>query len=313
MGIYDREYYRREGPGFLASFSSQGRVCKYLILANAIVFILQILSPADPKDPLALGFFTDAFVLKPAEVLHGQIWRLLSYAFLHDYTTWSHIVFNMLFLWWFGHEVEEMYGPREFLAFYLVSAILGGVAFCAWAMLFKEANASCLGASGAVTAVMVLFACHYPTRVIYLWMLLPIPIWLFVGFQVAQDLFLFVGSIKGQVHTTTAVSVHLGGAIFGYVYYKRNWRVLDMLPSLRNWQRDRKARSRFRVYEEREERPRTPVAVAAPPERGDVDEQLEAKLDAVLQKVSQHGKESLTESEREILLRASEIYKKRRS
>jgi hypothetical protein len=86
-----------------------------------------------------------------------------------------------------------------------------------------------------------------------------------------------------------------------------------MLPSLRNWQRDRKARSRFRVYEEREERPRTPVAVAAPPERGDVDEQLEAKLDAVLQKVSQHGKESLTESEREILLRASEIYKKRRS
>jgi membrane associated rhomboid family serine protease len=306
MGIYDRDYYRREGPSFLESFSGQGRVCKYLIIVNVVFLILQIISP---RQPGTLGDFTDLFDLQVDKVLSGQVWRLLSYAFLHDYLSWMHIVFNMLFLWWFGHDVEDIYGSREFLAFYLVSALLGGLAFTMWAYLAEPIAATCLGASGAVTAVMVLYACHYPKRVIYLWFLLPIPIWLFVGFQVAQDFFVFAG----RIHTGTAVTVHLAGAAFGFLYYKGNWRIMNWLPNLRTWQRDRKARSRFRIYEERDERPRTPVHVGAPPAVAEVDEQLEAKLDAVLQKVSQLGKESLTDSEKQILLRASEVFKKRRS
>ncbi|HEV3237282.1 MAG TPA: rhomboid family intramembrane serine protease [Gemmataceae bacterium] len=310
MGIYDRDYYRREGPSFLESFSGQGRVCKYLIIANVIFLVLQIISPPGPN-PNSLGVFTDLFELKVDKVLSGQVWRLLSYAFLHHYGVWTHIVFNMLFLWWFGHEVEDMYGPREFLCFYLVSAFLGGLAFTGWAY-FNERSATCVGASGAVTAVMVLYAFHYPKRIIYIWFLIPVPIWLFVGFQVAQDFW----SFSTRVNTGTAVTVHLAGAAFGFLYYKGNWRIMNWLPNLpnlRTWQRDRKARSRFRVYNEREERPRTPVPVGAPPAVADVDEQLEAKLDAVLQKVSQQGKESLTDSEKQILLRASEVFKKRRS
>jgi len=305
MGIYDRDYYRREGPSFLASFSGQGRVCKYLIIANVIFLILQIISPRQPN---TLGEFTDLFDLQVGRVLNGQVWRLLTYAFLHDFGSWQHIVFNMLFLWWFGHDVEDMYGPREFLAFYLLSALLGGVAFTAWEYFSnKPPYAFCVGASGAVTAVMVLYACHYPTRMIYIWLLIPIPIWLFVGFQVAQDFFTWAG----RVNTVTAVTVHLAGAAFGFSYFKGNWRIMNFVPDLRSWQRDRKARSRFRIYEERVDRPRTPVAVGAPPTSADVDEQLEAKLDAVLQKVSR--KESLTDSEQQILIRASEVYKKRRS
>jgi membrane associated rhomboid family serine protease len=305
MGIYDRDYYRREGPSFLGSFSGQGRVCKYLIIANVLFLVLQIMSP---RQPGTLGEFTDLFDLQVDKVLSGQVWRFLSYAFLHDYTGWMHIAFNMLFLWWFGHEMEEMYGPGEFFAFYLTSAFLGGLAFFGWAM-FNNPLASCIGASGAVTAVMVLFACHFPTRSILLMFFIPIPIWLFVGFQVAMDFFAFAG----RVHTGTAVTVHLAGAAFGFLYYKGNWRIMNWLPNLRTWQRDRKARSRFRIYEEHDERPRTPVHVGAPPAVAEVDEQLEAKLDAVLQKVSQLGKESLTDSEKQILLRASEVFKKRRS
>jgi membrane associated rhomboid family serine protease len=306
MGIYDRDYYRREGPSFLASFSGQGRVCKYLIIANVLFLILQVIS----RQGNNLGDFTDLFDLQVDKVLTGQFWRLLSYAFLHDYRIWSHILFNMLFLWWFGHDVEDMYGSGEFAAFYLIAAVLGGIAFTGWAYFFEEPPIpACLGASGAVTAVMVVYACHYPRRIIYLWLIIPIPIWLFVGFQVAQDFFVWAG----RIHTGTAVTVHLAGAAFGFLYYKGNWRILNWLPDFRSWQRDRKARSRFRIYEERDERPRTPVPVGGPPPSADVDEQLEAKLDAVLQKVSQQGKESLTDSERQILLRASEVYKKRRS
>ena len=105
------------------------------------------------------------------------------------------------------------------------SAVLGGFAFV---VMHFETGGLCLGASGAVTAVMVLYALHYPTRVIYLFMFLPIPIWLFVVFQVAQDLFGFLGGEAGGV----AVSVHLAGAAFAFVYYKMHWRVLNFWPDL---------------------------------------------------------------------------------
>jgi hypothetical protein len=163
---------------------------------------------------------------------------------------------------------------------------------------------NCLGASGAVTAVMVLCACHFPTRVIYLFMLLPVPIWVFVLFQVVQDLFGLLGGSPG----TTAVSVHLGGAAFGFLYHYYDWRVVNWLPNFSGWSR---GRPNLRVY--REEEPSAPVPVAAAPSAADLDEHLEAKLDAVLEKVARFGQSSLTESERQILMRASEVYRRRRS
>jgi membrane associated rhomboid family serine protease len=317
MGIYDREYYRRDGPSFLGSLANTGQVCKWLIIANVSIWVLQLLSrPAHGGH----DWFVSAFALDPDLVLHGQVWRLLTYAFLHA-GLW-HILFNMLFLWWFGSDIESIYGPREFLAFYLVSAFLGGLAFqLAWAadfipgvlpQRFENLPAEegvvrlqapiCLGASGAVTAVMLLYACHFPHRVIYIWFVLPVPIWLFVGFQVLQDSVIFLS----QSNTQTAVSVHLGGAAFAFLYYKTQFRLLNLWPNLRSWQRQR-TRPQLRVYHEEE----TPLP--SPGAAADVDEQLEAKLDAVLEKVARSGQSSLTETERQILLRASEIYKRRRT
>jgi hypothetical protein len=213
----------------------------------------------------------------------------------------------MLFLWWFGSDVETLYGPKEFLAFYLVSAVAGGLAFMPWALMQADGVPHiCLGASGAVTAVMVLFALHYPSRMIYIWFILPVPIWLFVAFQVAQDSFIFLSGVKSK----TAVTVHLGGAAFAGLYYLAQWRLLNLLPDLRAWRRQR-GRPRLRVY--REEPSAAPVSVPAAPSAPEVDEHLEAKVDAVLQKVAQFGKDSLTESERQLLLRASEIYRRRRT
>jgi membrane associated rhomboid family serine protease len=303
MGIYDREYYRREGPSFLGSFAERGKVCKWLIGINVVAFILQYMS-GRMAGPGEHGSFTDAMVLDTSAVLDGQVWRLLTYAFLHDTATFWHILFNMLFLWWFGSDIEDLYGPREFLAFYLLSAFLGGVCFEFTWLANLTQGTQCLGASGAVTAVMVLFAIHYPTRIILIWGILPIPVWLLVGFQVAQDLLGFVSGQAGR----TAVSVHLAGAAFALAYYKRRWRLMSVWSRLRSSQQQW-GRPRLRVYREE---PRQPVSVvsANTPEG---DEQLEAKLDAVLEKVARYGQSSLSESERQILLRASEIYKRRRS
>jgi membrane associated rhomboid family serine protease len=318
MGIYDREYYRREGPGFLASITQHGRICKWLIGVNVVMFVLQLATTSQGqiqqvrdedgevvsvREP-ATSWVTDTFILDTKAVMHGQVWRLLTYAFLHDPGGFWHILFNMLFLWWFGNTMEDLYGPWEFLTFYLVAAVLGGIAFqLAW-LTIQTSGAFCLGASGAVTAVLVLFAFHYPRHVIFLFGLVPIPIWIFVLFSVGQDFFQFLNRNPGR----TAVTVHLAGAAFGYLYYKSNLRLWGFVPDLSSFGRLR-SRPRLRVYREE---PSRPAVVGAPP-GGPSTEHLEAQLDAVLEKVARYGQSSLTESERDLLMRASEIYKRRRT
>lgn len=298
MTIYDREYYRRQGPSFLDSMS--GRVCLWLIGVNVGLFFLQVATrPDHAPSPV-----TDALILNTDAVLHGQIWRLVAYAFLHDTHSLWHIAFNMLFLWWFGNEMEDLYGSKEFLTFYLTAALIGGLAYVGW-QLVDGARNSALGASGAVTAVLVLYALHYPHRQILIMFVLPVPIWAFVAFQVAQDTFLFLG----REQTMTAVTCHLGGAAFGLLYYRLGIRLLNYWPEWR--MPSLKTRPKLRVY--REEEDAQPVSVAAPPPGPAVDEHLEAQLDAILEKVGRAGKESLTEQERAILLRASEVYKKKRN
>ncbi len=319
MGIYDREYYRREGPRYLDALIPSGQVCKWLIAINIIVFVLQLVTKpnieelanqgqitrrieaqAPPVSPF--GRLTDALELDTAKVAQGQLWRLLTYAFLHSPATWMHIFFNMLFLWWFGSEVESLYGSKEFLAFYLVSAIVGGLAFQAQAMV-QGAPLLSIGASGAVTAVLVLYACHFPHATILLFFFLPVPIWLFVIFQVGQDAF----HLFGGTRTSTAVAVHCGGAAFAGLYYVNHWRILSLWQGLNTWKR-RRSQPKLRMY-----RPDDDLPVAVASGGLEVDEHLDAKLDAVLEKLSRHGRDSLTASERAILLRASEIYKKKRT
>ncbi len=308
MGIYDRDYVRREGPSFLGSLGERGRVCRWLIGINIAVFIVQMITrPADDPYHESLGWFTQALQLDVQQILHGQIWRLLTYAFLHDPGTIWHILFNMLFLWWFGRDVEDLYGPREFLLFYLSAALAAGLLFFFSSLAWQPHVRLCFGASGAVMAVMTLCAIHYPQKPVLLFFILPIPLWLLAVFYLAGDTYVLLNKINGG----TAVAAHLGGALFAGVYYRLHWRLSDWLPSLRQWRLWRRQlfRPRLRVY--REEEARTPVHVPAASAALD-DEQLEAKMDAILEKISRVGKENLTENEREVLLRASEVFRRRR-
>jgi len=313
MGIYDRDYYR-EGPSYLDSLIPSGLVCKWLIALNVVIFIGQLVSRAaimgQPHFRGEAGWVTDTFILDPQAVFpSGQVWRLLTYAFLHSPDSWMHIVFNMLFLWWFGSDLETMYGPREFLAFYLCAAVFGGIFYEAWALTWGS-TVPCLGASGAVTALLILCACHFPHRIVYVMFMVPVPLWLLAVFNVGQDSYRFFTNSQGPV----AVVVHLAGAAFAFAYFRYQIRILDFVPSW--WGRLKRQRSRpkLRLYrpeeaEARDERVSVPVATDATP----FDEHLEAKLDAVLEKLARSGKESLTESEQKILMQASEIYKRRRT
>src|SRR5262249_45401932 len=150
-----------------------GAACKWLIIVNVVVFFIQLASESQGS-----RFIIDWFSLRVSDVLDGQVWRLVTYAFLHG--SFSHLFWNMLFLWWFGSDLEEIYGWREFLCFYLVAAAVGGLGYMVHVALqpnfFVIPNGRLLipaiGASGAVTALLLLCALHFPRRQILVMLLI---------------------------------------------------------------------------------------------------------------------------------------------
>ena len=308
MGIYDRDYYREDQRWSNPLARSQGTV--FLVLLYCFMFIGQIATWNN--DGPNNGGLTQVMELDVNKVLSGEFWRLVSYALVHQPMNPFHVLFTLGFLVWIGHQVEDLYGTKEYLAFFTLTTFLGGVAYTIVAA-FSAEPPILHGPSGAVTSVLVLFALHYPTRRFFYF-----PIWVIVAFYALVD----VAGLAGGHANPAAVAVHLAGAGFAFLYHSYTLRVLNWLPS--GWGSGKSARRvprpKLRVQREKPE-PEPAAATAsatvgaqaqAGGSGGSVNEHLEAKLDEVLAKVAKHGKESLTEPEREILLKASEIYKKRR-
>lgn len=305
MGIYDREYYRRSGPSYLGTVMEAGAVTKWLVIINVAVYILQLITVRGGGGIDHYGFVTNFLAMKPDRVFfHFEIWRPLTGMFLHSPDNWFHLLFNMLLLWFFGRSIELLYGAREYLAFYLVSGVIGnlfwGVTAVAQQIQHGGMYPWALGASGAVVAVLILCALHYPQRIVYLFFVIPVPLWLVAVLVVGGDLFYFLRGVNIGV----AVAAHLGGAGFAFLYKQLNWRILSAWQTVRRWF-SRSRSPRLRVYTERDSSPvRTSV-------RSIADEQLEAKADAILEKISRLGPESLTDEERDVLQRASEQLRRR--
>ena len=330
MGIQDRDYYRNEGPSIFDSLVPSGLVCRWLISINIGIWVLQMIAQVNAQTGMidgqisrGPGWVTEWFILDVDKILSGQVWRLLSHAFLHAVsmddggaTFMTHILFNMLFLWWFGSDVEQLYGRKEFLAIYLTAAFLGGVAFVTWELCMPNRHGiyhKALGASGAISALLILCALHYPRRVIYVFAMVPMPIWMFAIFNVAKDtLTMFHDMIPGR-SSGIGFQAHLAGAGFAVAYYKWQRSITETLRGWFWWKRSVRSRPRLKLFEP-ERDAKEPVAVTAmAPSLSSVDEHLEAKLDAILEKIAKTGKESLTDQEQEILKQASQMYKKRRT
>jgi rhomboid family protein len=317
MGIQDRDYYREDNRWSNPFARSQATL--FLCLLYAFIYVGQIATreEARPFAPARDGI-TEVFQLDVEKTTKGEVWRLITHALVHDPWNPFHIVITGIFLIWIGHQIEDIYGWKEYLAYFGLTTVLGGIAYTAVAAIAGgDQLPILLGPSGAVTAILVLFALHYPHRTIHLFFFLPIPIWLFVlGYA-------FVDVVGLTTHNAdpARVAVHLAGAAFALVYHNYSLRVLNWLPGRRESRRHvrRQSAPKFRAAREQPEpapaaatrsAAGAPAKAAAP--TSSVDEHLEAKLDQVLEKVQKYGKESLTETEREILLKASEIYKKRR-
>jgi membrane associated rhomboid family serine protease len=300
MGVYDRDYYRNDPPGG-GLLGGVAPICKWLIAINVAVFVLQLMT----DDPLTgRGGITEWFMLSPSGVVRRfEIWRLLTYAFCHATDIW-HILGNMFFLWLCGSQVEPIYGPREFLRFYLTAAILSGLGYLGFALMMGR-DAPSLGASGAVMAVAMLCAIYYPSMKILVMFVLPIEMRWLVAIYVVYDLYPVLRELGGARSLDhVAHSAHLAGLLYGYLYKRFDLRYSRLLagwswPKMKRMVRTATAR-----------RPED-VRLYNPPEEAAPSPDLKVRVDEILAKISAQGESSLTDSEREILKEASRRFKKR--
>ena len=303
MGIYDRDYYRGDSDRMFASLGRWSATV-WIIVITCGIFLLQLVT----RDTAPPGI-TEWGIYSYQGILDGEVWRFLTAMFLHDTDNIFHVAFNMLVLYWFGRVMEERYGSREFTLFYLASGVLANIGYFLIQTVTPPPHFSALGASGGVTAVMVLFAMNYPKQQVLLFFVIPMPIWALVEIFVGLDALGALGIRQGRI----AFVVHLLGALFGFLYFTSGVRLSALIPG-RSPSRSAPARPRLRVLpmEPNESTRDEPGDIEEPVPTAPTEEALESKLDRVLEKVSQYGQESLSREEREILFRASEVYKKRR-
>ncbi len=316
MGFYDRDYYRDDngGPSW---FSGVAPACKTIIVINAIAFFFAMSSRVSPFRGLEAN--SDAIFL------HGHVWQLLTATFIHKDIL--HLVFNMLFLWVAGREVESRYGTREFACFYLAAAVFSTLI---WALTDRltplPGEAYMIGASGAILAVVTLYVMDNPRREILLFFVLPVEAWLFLVGYIGLDLLQLVKQLQGgdaaRGPAAVAFAAHLGGALYGFLFKRLDLRWGHWLS--RKGRRPRlrvvsppPARERERISPMPASSSRSISAGVGPKASAPSSfpaEQLDARLDEVLAKIAREGGRSgLTEEEQRILEEASRRARDRRN
>jgi hypothetical protein len=210
---------------------------------------------------------------------------------------------NMFVLFMFGREIEQRYGSREFLRFYLATLLTASIVWCLATKLTTSADMPkmMLGASGAIAGVVVLFTFNFPRATILLFFVFPMPMWVVGVGVVLMDIWGAMGGIQGS---NVAYIAHVAGAAFGLVYYLQNWNLTRWSGGLFTWPGSLlgRARSLFR---------RKPQLRVHTPEEEPPHPDFSVELDRILEKIYREGEASLTPRERQTLERASREYQRK--
>lgn len=290
-------------------------VIKTLIIINVVVFLLDELFIGFYRiDGIPLTYYVANYLyLQPIESGNFWIWQLITYQFLHG-GIW-HLFFNLFALWMFGIELENIWGSKRFLSFYILSGIGAGLFQLFVAPLFST-PAPTIGASGAIFGVLAAFGFTFPDRPIFMFpIFIPIPAKFFVIIYAGLAFLLGITGSAGNI----AHIAHLGGAITGLILLKfgdrigifnfierifsRKRSISYTIPSMRISKPPPKshyyADDDFIDYEE-EPKKSTRRAYFI-----DGEEITQEVIDNILDKISESGYQSLTEREKHILLELS--------
>ena len=290
MGIQDRSYYRAEESNWRPPSTQTRSMVVILIIINVAIFLVDAFTPITES--------SDSRWLAHTLSLRGDLfthpwnfWQLLTYGFAHASInkTIMHVVFNMVALFFLGRHVEQRYGSQEFLKYYLIAIVVSGLGWVLVTSLMSP-NPSrnlCLGASGAVSAVVFLFVFNFPRERLLLMGVLPLPAWVLGVALVGMDI---LSSFNPQ--SDVAVATHLTGVLFAAAYYFGKWNFgwlkLEWLTQIFS----RQPRLKIHNPGQRETRKR---------------DQLAEQADLILKKVHTDGEASLTKAERKTLEKYSRM------
>lgn len=281
-------------------FRKQDNGLVKIILINVIVFLL--INIVKVFSHIAENFtvytFTQKIFLLPAPIREfiTRPWTIITYAFSHEDI--FHILFNMLFLYWFGKLIHEYLGNRRLINLYILGGLAGAVLYL---ILFNlvpyyihraGASGGMLGASAAVYAIVVGAATLLPHYRFFLIFIGPVKIAYIAAFFIVLS---FIGSVEANAGGNIA---HLGGALMGFIFIKQ-------LQKGRDLGKPFTAIAEFisRIFTRRSK-----IKVSYRGEKKSSSNTMpkQEEIDAILDKISRSGYESLTKEEKQKLFRASQ-------
>ena len=292
-------------------------VVKHLLIINILMYLATVTLTRfniDLTDILGLHFF---------KASDFRFFQLVTYMFMHG--NFGHLFFNMFALWMFGNTLENIWGSKRFLLFYMVCGIGAGlcqelVQYIQYASSLADyANVNLggrivpmdaylnmmttVGASGAIYGLLLAFGMMFPNLMIYLYFLFPIKAkWFVIGYAVIE----LISGLGGA--DNVAHFAHLGGMLFGLLlilYWRKNpagpnknFRKLKEI--FQSWKQ--KSRLKYTPYKEVKDEPRVP---RSDEEYNRQRAEKERNVDAILDKVSKNGYASLTPEEKDFLFKNS--------
>lgn len=225
---------------------------KRIIFACSGIYLLQEILRVTAQQ--AYAYLVTYGSLIPSWVMHGYVYQVVTYSFLH-HGIW-HLLLNMLTLWMFGSQEEQDWGSRRFLEFYFFCVIGAalvtiGVAYIGFGMTTETAT---VGASGGIYGLLIAFGMLYGDREVFMF---PIPVAIKAKYLVGILIFIVLISAFQPSQGGVANFAHLGGALFGFLYlkllpkrglgYAASERYFGLRNSYYRWKR-RQAAKKFEVY-----------------------------------------------------------------
>lgn len=297
---------------FRSEFNKPNNTLVQIILVNTVVFLLLLLAKIGfmMADNQGMYYLIRQQIMIPGSVqafLHKP-WTLFTYFFAHDDI--FHILYNMLFLYWFGRLIDEYLGNRRLVGLYVMGGVAGGVLYLAiynTVPYFQHQadTALMLGASGAAYAVAVGAATLLPNYTFHL---------LFLGaVRIKYIVFFFIILSFAQTAGVNAGGhlAHLGGAVLGFAYVKMLQNGTDIGRPIywvmESWNNLVRPKPPVRVsYRQRSSAGAATSSYAAGSTSTSVNTPDQDEVDMILDKISRSGYESLTREEKQKLFRASQ-------
>lgn len=277
-----------------------------LIIINVVIFlslaVLYLFSQWFGAEPFFEFLFRQLAIPAAFSEFIQRPWTIVTYAFVHDLSSIFHIFFNMLVFYWFGRLFVEYLGSDKLIAVYVLGFLAGGVLYLIVYNLvpfYQPQNATVMvGASAAVYAVVVACATLIPNYTFYLLFLGPVRIKYIAAFYIVLS---FVGTVGSNAGGNIA---HLGGALIGFVYVRQlqagvnwgNWVTIFLEWVKGLFKPGPKVKVSYRSATQQRKRDKSKSAS---------DRVSQDEIDAILDKISAGGYESLTREEKEKLFNAS--------